>query len=236
MAGEARLHTILLINPNTSVRSLAMMLTAAAGCLPDGIALRGVHADAGAAMIVDEAGLAASEPEVLRLGLAGAAGAAAIVVAAFGDPGLARLRAAVRVPVIGIGEASILDAAAAGRRFGIATTTLALVPAIRRRVEQLGLAGQFTGVRVPDGDPLALAADPPRQTEALAWAAADCFDTDKADAVIIGGGPLSDAARLLRDRFGDRIVDPVPAAMRRAAVLLGFSGIARPGIDDQVDR
>lgn len=209
---------ILLINPNTSARSLAMML-AVAEPHASGFTLHGVHADAGVAMIVDEASLAASAPEVLRLGQA--ADAAAIIVAAFGDPGLDRLRAAVSVPVCGIGEASILEAAAGGTRFGIATTTPGLARAIERRVQQLGCGAGFTGVRVPHGDPLTLAADPAAQLAALTDAVSACFADDGAGRVIIGGGPLSEAARSLRHRFGGRIVEPIPAAMRRVIAALG---------------
>jgi allantoin racemase len=212
--------TILLLNPNTSARSLTMMLAVASPLLPSGIAIKGVSATHGATMIVNEAGLRASAAEVVRLGLEAAADVSAIVVAAFGDPGVASLRDRLDMPVIGIGEASIIEAAAGARRFGIATTTPALVGAIERFVEVLALGRWFTGVRVPEADPLVLAADAPRQEAALARAVADCFALDGADAVVVGGGPLSSAAQALRVRFGDRIIEPVPAAIRAVCRLL----------------
>ena len=54
----------------------------------------------------------------------------------------------------------------------------------------------------------------------MARAATECFDLDGAAAVIIGGGPLSGAARTLREQFGRGIVEPVPAAVRRALMVL----------------
>jgi Asp/Glu/hydantoin racemase len=152
--------------------------------------------------------------EVVRIGTAEASNADAIIVAAFGDPGVRRLRAMLSIPVIGIGAAAMREAAAGGRRFGIATTTPRLVRSIEACVRGLGLDGMFTGVRVPGGDPLTLAADPAAQEAALAAAATACIEVDGADSVIIGGGPLSETAARLRRRFGIAIVEPVPAAIR----------------------
>jgi len=212
--------TILLINPNTSARSLAMMMEIAAGHLPSGTDLRGVSSARGVPMIVNEDDLRASAAEVVRLGEAGASGVSAVIVAAFGDPGVGTLRRAIGIPVVGIGEASIFEAAADGRRFGIATTTPRLVRSIEAMVNKLSLGHWFSGVRVPEGDPIRLAADVSLQEEALAQAVRDCFAVDGAEAVVIGGGPLSAAARALRDRFGTAIIEPVPASVRRALRLM----------------
>jgi len=200
------------------------MLAVARPLLPEGVTLRGLAASAGAPMIVDEAALTAAAAEVVRIGTAEAGNADAIVVAAFGDPGVAALRAALAIPVVGIGEAAMREAAAAGRRFGIATTTPLLVRSIEVCVRGLGLSGRFTGVRVPPGDPLTFAADPGRQEAALAAAATACIEVDGAEAIIIGGGPLSDTAVRLRRRFGDAIVEPVPAAMRAVFRRVGGGG------------
>ena len=194
-----------------------MMLEIAAPHLPLGLALRGVSAARGVPMIVAEADLDASAEEVVRLGAVEASGISAIIVAAFGDPGVEALRATARVPVVGIGAAALAEAACGGRRFGIATTTPGLVRPIEALVEQLFLGASFTGVRVPDGDPLVLATDGSRQEIALARLARDCITLDGAEAVVIGGGPLSAAALALRERFGSAIIEPVPAAIRCVA-------------------
>ena len=96
--------------------------------------LRGVQAARGPAMITTEAALAASEAEVVRLGTSAAPGVDAVVVAAFGDPGVLRLRAVLTVPVVGIGEAAMHEAARDGRRFGIATTTPGLARSIETKI------------------------------------------------------------------------------------------------------
>jgi allantoin racemase len=217
---------ILLINPNTSARSTEMMLMVARPFLSPGVTMRGVEASIGAAMIVDDAALAVGEQEVVRIGSVETEGVDAIIVAAFGNPGASRLRALLPVPVIGIGEAAVQEAAAGGRRFGIATTTPQLVRSIEASVLSLGLGGRFTGVRVPAGDPLTFAANPVDQDEALATAATQCIELDGAEAVVIGGGPLSDTAVRLRQRFPTAIIEPVPAAMRH--ILKEFEKSNRP--------
>ena len=223
-----RMTAILLINPNTSARALDMMLRIAAAVAPAGVAVRGIGAASGVPMILTDADLRASAAEVVRLGIASTADMAAMVVAAFGDPGAEALRAAVRVPVVGIGAAAFAEAAAGGRRFGIATTTPGLIGAIEALVARLSFGSGFTGVRVPIDDPLALAADPSRQEEALAQSVRECIELDGADAVIIGGGPLSAAAAALRRRFATDIIEPVPAAIRCVARLLGFQPLPSP--------
>lgn len=206
--------SILLINPNTSVRSTEMMVSVARPLLPPGFTIRGACAARGSAMILDAAGLAVAEEEVVRIGTEEAGGADAVLVAAFSEPGARRLRALLPVPVVGIGEAAIREAAAGGRRFGIATVTPGLVGSIEGIVDELGLAAAFAGVRVPDCDPLRLAANPAAQDEALARAARECIALDGAEAVVIGGGPLSETAARLRQRFETAIVEPIPAAVR----------------------
>lgn len=217
------ISSILLINPNISGRTTEMMLAVARPFLDQLTTIRGATATLGSPMIVDEAALAASTGEVIRIALTEGQCADAIVVAAFGDPGVERLRVLLPMPIVGIGEASIREAASGDRRFGIATTTPALVHAIGVKVGSLGVGHLFTGVRVPDADPLALASDPARQDEALAQAAIACIAQDGADAVVIGGGPLSESAARLAALYPGAIVEPIPAAMRALKSGLLFS-------------
>ena len=206
--------TILLINPNTSSRSTDMMVSVARPLLPVGVTIIGISATRGVSMILDEETLAEAADEVVRIGTERAEGCDAVIVAAFGNPGARRLREILPIPVVGIGEAAILQAAGEGRRFGVATTTPDLVRSIEAGVSRFGLTGSFTGVRVPEGDPVAFAANPAAQDVALAEAATACIEQDGAEAVVIGGGPLSDTAARLRTRFRNPIVEPVPAAIQ----------------------
>jgi Asp/Glu/hydantoin racemase len=205
---------ILLINPNASEATTAMMVEIAAASMPPGFSVRGATARRGPSMIVNETELNAAATEVQDTVRAAGTGYAGIIISAFGDPGLDPVRAASRVPVVGIAEASMLEASARGtRRFGVATVTPDLVAAIEGRAAAAGLRGMYTGIRLTDGDPRALAAEPEKLTAALAIAVQRCID-DGAQAVIIGGGPLGQAALALAGRFSVPVIAPIPAAVR----------------------
>ncbi|HEY9372040.1 aspartate/glutamate racemase family protein, partial [Streptomyces sp.] len=159
---------------------------------------------------------------------------AALIVAAFGDPGLAALRARPElppgVPVVGLAEASLAEAAADGARFGVATTTPALADAIAARVAELGLADRYTGIRLTEGDPQELTDHPELLRDRLAEAVRRSLHEDGAARVVIGGGPLGDAAESLRSRFRAPIIAPIPAACRSVTKLLAGDVPAHPAL------
>jgi Asp/Glu/hydantoin racemase len=205
---------ILLINPNMSEATTAEMVAIANAAAPQGTEVSGATARRGPKMILKAEELRAAVPEVMDMGLA-AGNIDGIIIGAFGDPGVAQLRRQVSVPVIGIAEASMQEAAKDGRRFGIATTTPALVEIIAAYAGRLGLADLYAGIRLTSGDPLDLVADPPLLVEALAEAARRSIECDDAEAVVIGGGPLGRAAVAVAARFATPIIAPVPAAVHR---------------------
>lgn len=205
---------ILLINPNSSSASTAMMVKIANGEAPAGCRVTGITAAGGPAMIVNEDELDAAATEVLKAWRSSGGPWDGVIVSAFGDPGLELLRREAGVPVVGIAEASMLAASEGGRRFGIATVTPELVSPIDGRAAALGLRGLYTGIRLTQGDPRALAADAQALEEALAQAVQCCIDEDGAQAVIIGGGPLGQAALALAPRFDVPVIAPISAAMR----------------------
>jgi len=214
------LPRILLINPNSSDATTAMMVSIAQGVVPGSITVMGATATRSPSMIVTEAALAAAADEVVEIGLRQSGAASGVIVGAFGDPGLASLQRQLPIPVVGICQAAMLEAALDGRRFGVATTTPDLVAAIGQRARDYGLDHLFTGIRLTAGDPHAVTADPARLRDALAAAMARCFDDDGADAVIIGGGPLGQAAEQLAGTLQRPLIAPIPAAARRLVGLM----------------
>ena len=143
-----------------------------------------------------------------------------VIIAAFGDPGIEAARQALAVPVCGIGEASFREAGAGDRRFAVATTTPGLVDAIAGRVATAGLADNFVGTFLTEGDPFALVADPAGLVAALAEACERARRKAGAEAVIIGGGPLAKAATEIAARLDMTIVEPIPAAVRLIRQLI----------------
>ena len=206
---------VLLVNPNTSETTTATMLAIARAAAPPGTDIEAVTASFGSPLITNETALAVAAEAVVA-----AVGAAVglfdgIVVSAFGDPGLETLRARRLCPVTGLAEAAMAEAGDGGRRFAVVTTTPDLVAAIDRRAEAYGHGARYVGTYVTSGDPAAITADP----DAAATALADLCRAarrDGAEAVVVGGGPLARAARILASRVPMPVVEPIPAAMRRA--------------------
>lgn len=197
-----------LVNPNTDVAvTRAMCAIAARG----GIDITGFTAPFGAALITNEEALAQAADAVVTLDAA-LRGFDGVIVAAYGDPGLAALRTRVPCPVTGIAEAAMHAAGMGGRRFAVATTTPDLCASIRAGVAAAGHAN-FAGVWLTPGDPVKLTADPGKLTCALYAACEAAISEGGAEAVIIGGGPLAQAAETLRDRLSVPLIEPVPEAV-----------------------
>src|SRR6478609_2536956 len=153
---------ILLINPNSSVATTAMMVAIARSAAVDGFDIDGATATRAPQMIVTPDALDAATTEVLEIAQSHGHACDGIIVAAFGDPGLAGIKATIELPAVGIGESSMLAAAENGRRFGVATTTPLLAAKIDGLPDALGLRSYYTGVRFAQGDPQDLMGDPAR--------------------------------------------------------------------------
>lgn len=211
--------SITLINPNTSASVTTAMVKIARGVLPPDIEITGMTASVGPQTITQPDDLARSAAEVVRLGRQATTSCehpVALIVAAFGDPGLEQLRKQVRAPAIGFAQASIEEACRGGRRFGIATTTPALKAAMLQRVIAYGAVELFAGFRFTTSDPLFLMTAEGQLSKELAAAAQKSASEDGADVVIIGGGPLAQVAAQLQADLDVPLVAPVAAATRAA--------------------
>lgn len=83
------------------------------------------------------------------------AGYDAFVIGHFQEPGLTECKGVVDIPVIGLGEATMLQACALGRRFGLVTIDPAFIPWHAEQVRHHGLEARCAGV-------VAIKADLPR--------------------------------------------------------------------------
>jgi len=214
------MRQILLINPNSSMATTEMMVSIAASCAGGSVRVVGATAQRSPPMITTVEALAASAAEVVEIGVACHKNYAGIVVSAHGDPGLEALRDKVTIPVVGICEASMIVAAAGGRRFGVATVTPQLADSIEDHARQLDLHHLYSGIRLTPGDPLELVRDPARLQQELIVAVQTCLEQDGAEAVIIGGGPLGQVAAAIQPLFDQPIIAPIPAATRQLLGLL----------------
>jgi Asp/Glu/hydantoin racemase len=211
---------ILLINPNSNDKTTATM-TEIAATATEGVAVEGKSNVGVPPLLTTPKDLADAVPGVVKIGVDGAADdrVGAIIVAAFGDPGLDELRSSVDLPVFGIREQSFREAAKGGRPFGIATTTPdpGLLESFRQTAVALGYGDQFRGTRATPGDPNELMKKSADELDAALAEAVRASMADGAEAVIIGGGPLTASALRLQPQFDIPLVVPVIAAAQAAA-------------------
>lgn len=210
-----------LLNPNTNAATTAMM-TALANQEGGGEAdFTGQTMASGPAIITDETALHAAAAQIEQAGMeAERACFDGVLIAGFGDPGLLALRDRVAIPVTGIAEAGMGEAGAAGRRFSIVTTTPRLKLAIFEAARRYGHGDALVSVRITPGDPLTVMSDAAALPAALLKLCEQAAREDGAQAIVIGGGPLAAAARIIAGELAVPIVEPIAAgarlAMRRA--------------------
>jgi Asp/Glu/hydantoin racemase len=77
-------------------------------------------------------------------------GYAAFVIGHFQEPGLVECRCAVDIPVVGLGEATMLHACTLGRAFGLVTINPVFIPWHRDQIARMGLDRRAAGVRAVD--------------------------------------------------------------------------------------
>jgi Asp/Glu/hydantoin racemase len=80
------------------------------------------------------------------------AGYDAVVVGHFQDPGLWDARGALEIPVLGLGETSMLHGCMFGRRIGLVTISPAFIPWHEEQIHRYHLDGRVTDVAAIDAD------------------------------------------------------------------------------------
>lgn len=216
---------LLLINPNMTqsmTDSLAAVARATAG--PD-VTVTALTAPRGFPYIASRAEAQIAGAIVLELIAAHQHEADAVIIAAFGDPGLIAARELFDLPVIGMAEAAVMSAAMLGERFSIVTFSPHMARWYRDCVELTGLGARFTGVRCPETPPPSVATVATDLREDLIALAGEATRTDGADVVILGGAPLAGLAPQIAADAPGILLDPIAAATAQACALARL----RPG-------
>jgi len=154
----------------------------------------------------------------------------ALLVAAFGDPGLLALKEALDVPVVGMTEAALMTAAQLGQRIGIIAISHRITAWYRECVDQYGLLSRLACIRHLN-DPLR---DPGKVQVDHAASLLDLSQRavleDGADVLILAGAPLAGLARSLAGRLPVPVVDGVSSGVCQAESLVRLQpGVARLG-------
>lgn len=148
-----------------------------------------------------------------------AAGAGAVVIGCFFDVGLWELRECLRLPVVGMGEASMHIASTLGHRFSVIAGRRKWVAQIEQNALLAGMDRQLASVRDVDmGIPEALA-DPVAFFDRVRDAARLAVERDGAEVIVLSEMAPPGFARTLRTQLGVAFVDPGMAAWKWAEMM-----------------
>lgn len=117
----------------------------------------------------------------------------AVLIGTLPDLGLEEVRTLVDIPVVGLGQASVLLAATVGDTVGFVNFIAALEPLVRRTLDAYGLGrlvGPFVQVQAGFHDVMAAYDDPTEVLEAFESAAVAALDRG-ANVIVPGEGPLN---------------------------------------------
>jgi Asp/Glu/hydantoin racemase len=146
----------------------------------------------------------------------------AVVVAAFGDPGLAGLREALPVPVTGLTEAALASAHLLGHRISIIAISQRIQAWYREVVESYGFGSRLASIRALDRPLTSIGGVQDEHAQALKTLAERAVDEDGAEVIVLAGAPLAGLARSLAGQLPVPVVDGVSSAVRHAQSLVAL--------------
>ena len=195
---------ILILNPNMTEAVTERLVSAAAGVVaPTGTTLIPLTAPRGVPYISSRADAVIGSAVALEMLSENHAKADAVVIAAFGDPGLGAARELFDIPVVGMAEAAMLTACMLGRTFAIVTFSDGLVAWYNECLDWNGLRGRCAGIFALNSPFRSLADVQDEKEQALAELVRQVVANHGADVVILAGAPLSGLAdKLLRQGAG----------------------------------
>ena len=210
---------ILLINPNTTASITDLVLKTAKGFARPDTKLRALTGAFGPRYVASRAGYAIAGHAALDAFANDRGPKDAVVLACFGDPGLAALKEVSPVPVVGMADASILQACALGARFSIVTGGERWKSMLEEFVASHGLSARLASVRTVAPTGADIARNPKAALAVLAKGCTACVREDGADVVILGGAGLAGLAAKLAAKVEVPLLDGVACAISMAESL-----------------
>ncbi|GAA1724570.1 aspartate/glutamate racemase family protein [Isoptericola hypogeus] len=221
---------LLVINPNISESVTSLIDAEARRAASPGTVVTTRTASSGVAYIETRLESLLAAPAVAEIVAAEGGDADAVLVAAFGDPGMPGLKELVDVPVVGITEAALATASLLGVRFSIVAISERITAWYRDCVDRAGLTSRLASIRSLR-DPLrGIGTVQEDFREDLVRLAHDVVEHDGADVVILAGAPLAGMAREVAHRLPVPVVDGISAGVAQVEALVRLApGTARAG-------
>ena len=203
-------RTLLLINPNTSDQVTATLQRVVGATLGNDWQVVAQSAPFGAPYIACETSYAVGAHAALavyRSHIEAGLRPDAVLVACFGDPGVAALQTLAPVPVYGLAEASMRHVNDLGR-FAVVTGGAAWEPMIWRLARGLGTMPELVAVQTVSLSGADIMQQPQRAT-ALLVGAVEQAQQAGASQVLLGGAGLAGMAPALQAQAGLPVHDSV---------------------------
>jgi len=150
----------------------------------------------------------------------------AVIVAAFGDPGLVALREVLDIPVLGLTESALMSACMLGQRFSIIAISRRISAWYRETVQANGLLDRLASIRTLDQRVQNIGSIQNDHAEELKALCLQAIEQDGADVLIIAGAPLAGLARAISSEIPVPLVDGVSSAVRHAESLVALGARA----------
>ena len=150
----------------------------------------------------------------------------AVIVAAFGDPGLAALREVLDIPVLGLTESALMSACMLGQRFSIIAISRRISAWYRETVQANGLLDRLASIRTLDQRVQNIGSIQNDHAEELKALCMQAVEQDGADVLIIAGAPLAGLGRMISAEIPVPLVDGVSSAVRHAESLIALGARA----------
>jgi allantoin racemase len=213
---------LLLINPNISDSVSALIRAEAERSASPGTTVEVVTAPFGVAYIETRFEALIGAYAAAQLAAEHHTRFDAVIIAAFGDPGLGGLREALPCPITGLTEAALASACLLGGRFSIVAISQRIKAWYRETVQHYGLDGRLASIRALD-EPLAdIGNVQGQQGDSLVALAERCVTEDGADVIVLAGAPLAGLARSVASRLPVPAVDGVSSAVRHAQSMVAL--------------
>ena len=216
---------ILLVNPNISDSVSDLIRAEASRSASPGTQVEVLTAPFGVAYIETRFEALLGGYAAAQLAAEHHAGYDAVVVAAFGDPGLPALREVMPIPVTGMTEAALASAHLLGHRISIIAISQRIQAWYREVVEGYGFGGRLASIRALDRPLSSIGGVQQEHAQALKALAERAVAEDGAEVIILAGAPLAGLARSLHGQLPVPVVDGVSSAVRHAETLAAL----RPG-------
>lgn len=184
------------------------------------------HLEYGPESIENEYDLIYSAPFVLEEAIKGEAdGFDGIINYCFVNPAVNACREAVRIPVLGSGEASMAIASTIGRKIGIVTILPQIIPMIRKQCQEYIATGKLVSIRnanipvtsIGDGDDAIF--------DKLFDESKKCIEINGADVIVLGCTGFAGFAYRIQERLEELgylvpVIDPAAASLKMIETLV----------------